>query len=111
MVGGATAFVAHPQTTTTAVHSSSRSTTTALPACTYVFAATGETGILFAYLFDSAGDEQRLVFYTNRNKSVDQWVSNPEMVDRKVWPEALKLADRAGPDALFRGLRSVLESD
>ena len=62
-------------------------------------------------LFDSAGDQQRLVLYTNRNKSVDQWVNNPARVDRKVWPEALKLADRAGPDALFRGLRSVLESD
>ena len=63
-------------------------------------------------LFESAEDKQRLAFYANRNKSLDQWADNPETVDdRKVWPEALGLAQRAGPTALFRGLRSVLESD
>ena len=63
-------------------------------------------------LFESTEDKQRLAFYANRNVRLDQWVDNPEMVEqRKVWPEALGLAERAGPDALFRGLRSVLESD
>ena len=28
-----------------------------------------------------------------------------------MWPDALGLAERAGPTALFRGLRSVLERD
>ena len=60
-------------------------------------------------LFDN--DKQTLAFYAIRNESLDQWVDNPETVDRKVWPEAFNLAQRAGPDALFRGLRSVVESD
>ena len=43
---------------------------------------------------------------------MDRWVDNPETVEqRKVWPDALGLAERAGPDALFRALRLVLESD
>ena len=62
-------------------------------------------------LFDSVEEKQRLAFYTNRNELLDQWDSNPDLVERKVWPDALGLAERAGPDALFRGLRSVLESD
>ena len=63
-------------------------------------------------LFLSVEDKQRLAFYANRNKSLDEWVDNPKTVkQRKVWPEALNLAERAGPNALFRGLRSVLESD
>ena len=56
-------------------------------------------------------DRTRLVFYSNRNELLDQWVDKPEMVERKVWPEALKLAEKAGPDSFFRGLRSVLGGD
>jgi len=63
-------------------------------------------------LFGTAEDKETLAFYANRNKRLDQWVENPEtIVDRKVWPEALGLAQRAGPNALFHGLRLVLESD
>ena len=62
-------------------------------------------------LFDNDG-KQTLAFFANRNELLDQWVSNPAIVEqRKVWPDALSLAQRAGPNALFRGLRSVLESD
>ena len=62
--------------------------------------------------FDSDDDKQRLALYAIRNKSLDQWVDNPEIVEqRKVWPEALNLAQKAGPNALFRGLHSVLERD
>jgi len=61
-------------------------------------------------LFD-ANDKLRLAFYANRNKLLDQWADNPETVDRKVWPEALKLAEKAGPNSLFLGLRSVLGGD
>jgi len=61
-------------------------------------------------LFDDH-DKERLEFYANRNEHLDQWADNPETVTQKVWPDALKLAERAGPDSLFRGLRSVLESD
>ena len=62
-------------------------------------------------LFDN-DDKQTLAFYVNRNESLDEWVDNPETVEqRKVWPEALGLAERAGPDALFRGLHSVLQTD
>ena len=63
-------------------------------------------------LFESAEDKQTLAFYANRNERLDQWVDHPETVEQqKVWPDALGLAERAGPDALFRGLRSVLERD
>ena len=63
-------------------------------------------------LFDSVDEKQRLTFYANRNESLDQWVDHPETVEQqKVWPDALGLAERAGPNALFRGLRSVLERD
>ena len=62
-------------------------------------------------LFGGAEDKQRLAFYANRNESLDQWVDHPETVQQKVWPDALGLAERAGPNALFRGLRSVLGSD
>ena len=62
-------------------------------------------------LFGTAEDKQRLAFYANRNESLDQWVDHPETVEQKVWPDALGLAERAGPSALFRGLRSVLGSD
>jgi len=61
--------------------------------------------------FGSAEDKQTLAFCANRNKRLDQWVNNPKTVERKVWPEALNLAESAGPNALFRGLRTVLESD
>ena len=54
--------------------------------------------------------KKTLAFYAKRNERLDQWVENPEtVVDRKVWPNALGLAERAGPDALFRGLRLVLD--
>ena len=56
-------------------------------------------------------DKQTLAFYANRNELLDQWVGNPETVEQKVWPEALHLSQRAGPNALFRGLRAALESD
>jgi len=71
----------------------------------------GEIGNERVNLFGSAEDKQTLVFYANRNERLDQWVDNPDSVDQKVWPEALGLAQRAGPDALFRGLRSTLGSD
>ena len=61
---------------------------------------------------ESAEDKKTLAFYANRNECLDQWVDKPEIVEqRKVWPDALGLAERAGPDALFRGLRSVLGRD
>ena len=63
-------------------------------------------------LFESAEDKKTLAFYANRNESLDQWVDHPETVEQqKVWPDALGLAERAGPSTLFRGLRSVLERD
>ena len=62
-------------------------------------------------LFDNDDMKPRLVFYADRNERLDQWKDNPENVDQKVWPEALKLAEMAGPDSLFRGLRTVLGSE
>ena len=66
----------------------------------------------FDDLFGTAEDKKTLTFYANRNESLDRWVDKPEMVEQqKLWPEALQLAERAGPNALFRGLRSVLGRD
>ena len=63
-------------------------------------------------LYESTEDKHSLAFYANRNELLDQWVDHPETVEqRKVWPEALSLAQEAGPNALFHGLRSVLERD
>jgi len=62
------------------------------------------------HLFESAEYKETLAFYASRNESLDQWIHHPEMVEQKVWPDALGLAERAGPNALFRGLRSVLET-
>jgi len=61
-------------------------------------------------IFDD-DDETRLTFLADRNEHLDQWVDNPESIEQKVWPEALKLAERAGPNSLFQGLRSVLGGD
>ena len=61
-------------------------------------------------IFDD-DDETRLTFFAGRNEHLDQWVDSPETVEQKVWPEALNLAEKAGPDSLFRGLRSVLGGD
>ena len=58
-------------------------------------------------LFNDA-DKMRLELYAYRNESLDLWVDKPATVNRKVWPDALKLTEKAGPDSLFRGLRSVL---
>ena len=63
-----------------------------------------------ADLFDDE-EKKRLTFYAHRNERLDHWVDNPEMVDRKLWPEALTLTEKAGPDSLFRGLRSTLGGD
>jgi len=60
----------------------------------------------------SAEDKKTLAFYANRNECLDQWVNKPEMVEhQKLWPDALGLAEKAGPSALFSGLRSVLGRD
>ena len=61
-------------------------------------------------IFDD-DDETRLTFFADRNERLDQWMDNPETVEQKVWPEALKLAEKSGPNSLFRGLRSVLGGD
>ena len=55
---------------------------------------------------------ERLKRYAERNESLHRWVSNPATVPRReLWPDALKVAEQAGPDALFGGLRAVLGSD
>jgi len=70
-----------------------------------------KAGLAGTDLFDD-GSKQTLAFYANRNESLDQWVDNPETVEQqKVRPEALSLAEKAGPDFLYRGLCSVLGSD
>jgi len=57
------------------------------------------------------GQAQRLEFYLNRNERLEEWIENPVLVGQEVWPEALSLAQQAGPGALFKSLRSVLGKD
>jgi len=62
-------------------------------------------------MFARPADQQRLAFYLHRNERMDQWVGNQTTLDRKLWPEALALARKAGRDTLFQSLLSVLGSD
>jgi len=62
-------------------------------------------------LFDQGERKRRLAFYIHRNECVGQFAEEPEKVDRKVWPDALGLAQQAGKDVLFTSLLSVLGSD
>jgi len=62
-------------------------------------------------LFCQATDQaQRLEFYGNRNERLAEWIEKPDVVRQELWPEALSMAQQAGPDALFKSLRSVLGS-
>lgn len=54
----------------------------------------------------NAADRQLVQFYSDRNDLYAQWVENPTMLPESLWPEALALP--AGPEPLFRSLRSVL---
>lgn len=46
--------------------------------------------------------------YLRRNKRLADWIANPELVPKHLWPEALNLARQAGHDALFQSLQTVL---
>jgi len=46
-------------------------------------------------LFDD-DHKAMLEVYADRNECLDQWVENPETVEEKVWPDALKLSEKAG---------------
>lgn len=59
-------------------------------------------------LFDQEIDQRRLAFYANRNVRLEEWVEKPDLVDRKLWPEALSLAQQAGRDTLYKSLQTVL---
>jgi len=56
-------------------------------------------------------DKEKLAFYADRNERLGQWVCNPKTVEKKVWPDALKLAEESGPNSIYQGLRLVVESD
>jgi len=62
-------------------------------------------------LFGQATEQRRLAFYLNRNERLEEWVEKPDVLGREFWPEALSLAQRAGPDALYKSLQSVLGKD
>jgi len=62
-------------------------------------------------LFGQETGQQRLDFYANRNVHLEEWVEKPDVLVRELWPEALSLAQQAGPDALFKSLQYVLGKD
>jgi len=62
-------------------------------------------------VFTQVEVQRRLAFYFNRNERLDDWVDSVERLDRKLWPNALELAEQAGRDTLFTSLQSVLGSD
>ena len=59
--------------------------------------------------FEWFDDDQKtkLIFYSERNQSLGEWVENPSTVGRRVWPEALTHAQLAGPDTLFKSLLAL----
>ena len=59
-------------------------------------------------LFDEDPDRNRVANITDRNTCVAEFAGKPDTVNRAVWPELLSLAEKAGPDTLFRSVRSVL---
>lgn len=61
--------------------------------------------VLFEDLFAEEDKQLR-----ERNQRVVEWVENPATIRRDVWPEALKLAERAGPDTLFKNLIALSRS-
>jgi len=58
-------------------------------------------------LFADAEDKQRLEFYKDRNQRLEEWVTDPAPVREDVWPEALELAGRAGPNTLYQSMLAL----
>lgn len=52
-------------------------------------------------------DERKVDFYMNRNVKLAEWVVNPSLVPKNLWPHALKLAVEAGYESLYRSLHAV----
>jgi len=59
--------------------------------------------------FFTESSQSRLDFYLYRNKKLAEWVANPKLVPRELWPEAMKLALRAGKEALYQSLLALSE--
>jgi len=46
-------------------------------------------------------------FYMNRNAQLSEWIENPTLVPRLLWPQAMKLALEAGEVTLFCCLKAL----
>ena len=58
--------------------------------------------------FFQLDDDEEIEFYMNRNARLAEWVENPALVPKHLWPLAVSLAMAAGYDALYRSLRVVV---
>lgn len=74
---------------------------------TFFDSRTEPTTGLYVELFDGKGKE-KLVFYADRNQRLKHWIENPTLIPRDVWPEAVKLAQEAGAETLWRSLQAVI---
>jgi len=55
----------------------------------------------------SEANQIRLDFYLNRNRKLAQWIANPNLVPKELWPEAMKLAVEAGSESLYSSLQAL----
>lgn len=62
-------------------------------------------GLVFPIL--DANDEELLKYYCARNRTVNDWISNPSTIPKSLWPNILKASFAMGMDYTFRGLASI----
>jgi len=63
-----------------------------------------ECAVLPGREYWNEANRMRLDFYLNRNRKLSQWMENPKLVPRDLWPEAMKLALEAGITSLYLSL-------
>jgi len=56
-------------------------------------------------------NRSRLEFYLHRNKQLAQWVENPKLVPRALWPDAMEMALKAGKSSLYKSLLALSGHD
>ena len=54
-----------------------------------------------------AEDNEVVLFYLGRNHRLAEWIDNPLMVPRRLWPEAMQLALEAGATTLYQSLLAL----
>jgi len=56
---------------------------------------------------EAVTDNRQFWRYLRRNKLLADWIQNPELVPKHLWPEALAIASQAGEEMLWQSLLKV----